>query len=91
MLLISASVISGELDFATIFDNAPLRINAGLVTLTALGFIWATNGRYCCTALFYDWQLYPQTSSHQRHLLVSKIIAIEKGVSPGQMTLALTN
>jgi len=45
VLLVSASVVGGELEFATTFDNALLRINAVLVALTALGFIWATKGK----------------------------------------------
>ncbi len=45
VLLVSASVVGGELEFATTFDNTLLRINAILIALTAIGFIVATKGK----------------------------------------------
>ena len=45
VLLVSASVVGGEFEFATSFDNTLLRINAVLIALTAIGFIVATKGK----------------------------------------------
>jgi membrane protease YdiL (CAAX protease family) len=45
VLLVSASVVGGEFEFATTFDSTLLRINAFLIALTAIGFIVATKGK----------------------------------------------
>jgi hypothetical protein len=45
VLLVSASVVGGELQFATSFDGTLLRINAVLIALTAVGFIAVTKGK----------------------------------------------
>jgi membrane protease YdiL (CAAX protease family) len=45
VLLVSASVVGGEIEFATTFDNTLLRINAVLILLTAIGFIVGTKGK----------------------------------------------
>ncbi len=45
MLLVSASVVGGEFEFAASFDNTLLRINAVLIALVAIGFIVATKGK----------------------------------------------
>ncbi len=45
VLLISASVVGGDLEFATTFDNTLLRIYSVLIALTAIGFTVATKGK----------------------------------------------
>jgi membrane protease YdiL (CAAX protease family) len=45
VLLVNASVVGGELEFASTFDNSLLRINAVLIGLTAVGFILATRAK----------------------------------------------
>ena len=45
VLLVSASVVGGEFEFATTFDSTLLRINAVLIALTAIVFIVATKGK----------------------------------------------
>jgi hypothetical protein len=45
VLLVNASVVGGELEFASTFDNTLLRINAVLIGLTAIGFILATRAK----------------------------------------------
>ena len=45
VLLVSASVVGEEIEFATSFDSTLLRINAVLIALTAIGFIVATKGK----------------------------------------------
>jgi hypothetical protein len=44
VLLVNASVVGRELEFASTFDHTLLQINAVLVGLTAVGFILATRG-----------------------------------------------
>jgi membrane protease YdiL (CAAX protease family) len=45
VLLVSASVVGREIEFATSFDNTLLRINAVLIALVAIGFLVATKGK----------------------------------------------
>jgi membrane protease YdiL (CAAX protease family) len=45
VLLVNASVVGGEFEFAKTFDSTLLRINAVLIALTAIVFIVATKGR----------------------------------------------
>ena len=45
VLLVNASVVGGEFEFAKTFDSTLLRINAVLIALTAIVFIVATNGK----------------------------------------------
>ena len=45
VLLVSASVVGGNLEFAKTFDSTLLRIYSVLIALTAIGFIVATKGK----------------------------------------------